>query len=399
MSRESPTLKIGAALLRCGHGADASWQARLGVLHKVAPTAAQAKRELSEDVAAVLGDPAQLLEVALEAAARNDVDVAAVAARRGFRLAPVQVSAGEVAEPVREVVVPGRRLVDVDGLEDGMLVACEWRGGRAYRTPELALVQTRTPAGEGQQPDLFVEFVSTAAPTPGASPFGRARVEDPASPEFRCPPYEWPSWFEPGDWGGQWRFHLKPGALGEIEVLASGLPRGVSGAEVRRLAELAGWPDRFLGPEAELRRLVRAVLGVALEGDAARRTALVAEAVGRLRAAESSRAALLRIVDQTAEEPLVEPHAERALTAWMWAARTAVTRLGLSTPQEVAPRLDALQRQALAPEVATALRRMLAGPAASLSAIRRAVAEVEPDGMRREAAERALVALLGEGSP
>ena len=80
-------------------------------------------------------------------------------------------------------------------------------------------------------------------------------------------------------------------------------------------------------------------LVVALEGDAARRTALVAEAVGRLRAAESSRAALLRIVDQTAEEP------------------------------------------------------------ASLSAIRRAVAEVEPDGMRREAAERALVALLGEGSP
>ena len=46
----------------------------------------------------------------------------------------------------------GRRLVDVDGLEDGMLVACEWRGGRAYRTPELALVQTRTPARHGAEP-------------------------------------------------------------------------------------------------------------------------------------------------------------------------------------------------------------------------------------------------------
>ena len=394
MSRESPTLKIGATLLQFGRGAAARWQARLGVLHKDAPTAAVAKRELAEDVSALLCDPEQLLDVALEAAARNDVDVAAVAARRGFRLAPPEVRAGDPpAEPAaREVVVQGRRLVEVGELEDGMLVACEWRGQRGYPVPHLALVQTRQTVGPRPATGLFVEWVASAEPV--------ARGErDPALGSFAEPLQEWPSWWRPGEWSGEWAWHLEPGRVGEIEVLASGLPRGVSAAEVRRLAELAGWPDRFLGPEAELRRLVRAVLGVALEGDAARRTALVAEAVGRLRAAESSRAALLRIVDQTAEEPLVEPHAERALTAWMWAARTAVTRLGLSTPQEVAPRLDALQRQALAPEVATALRRMLAGPAASLSAIRRAVAEVEPDGMRREAAERALVALLGEGSP
>lgn len=197
--KHSPDLKIGATLLKFGRGANATYQARLGVLHADASTAAQAKAVLSERVATILSDPANLLRLALEAAALNDVNVAAIAAECGFRLAPIEVHTGA-------------QRVALKDLADGMLVVCG--RGRA-----LALVQQRTPLYGGAQPSLFVEWV------------------------------QWgDDLWRPGGWFGEW-LGCDDAQLGEIEVLANGLPRGVSGFEVRRLAERAGWPDRFVGVE------------------------------------------------------------------------------------------------------------------------------------------------------
>ena len=347
--KDSPDLKIGATLLKFGRGANASYQARLGVLHADASTAAQAKAALGENIAAVLSDPADLLRVALEAAALNDVDVAAVAAERGFRLAPVEVHAGE-ARIDREVVRAERCVIEPKDLADGMLIACEWRGGLGRAAPMLALVQQRTPHCVGAAPSLFVEWVHWLD-----------RPDDLMI---------WPAWWRPGEWSGEWLG--RDARLGEIEVLASGLPRSVPAAEVRRLAELAGWPGRFVGVEAELRRLVHHMTGEHLDD---RRDAQIVAAVHKARAVKDDFMRALQILD---EYDPADPIA--SLVARLWEARSMASRLKAREAGSVE----------VSAETLTTLRLLKIDEAA----VRDAAMEAEPDGVRRAAAIRAVLALM-----
>lgn len=397
--KDAPDLKVGATLLRYGRGASAEYEARLGVLHSRAATAARAKTQLAEDVRDLLGDPERLLEVALEAAARNDVDVAAVAARRGYALSPVRVAAGEAP---RELVVPERRVLSFGDLRGGMLVACSWKGGRAWPTPHLGLVQERATSGMRPMHGLFLEWVDHADPSP-ATGYSRGLghsddlERDPAAPGFAAPPWSWPEWWRPGDWSGEWLWAERDLArLGEVELVAEGLPRGVSAAEVRRLAELAGWPGRFLTEEAALRRLVCAELGVGFGGDAPRRAALVAEAASRATQAEADLRSLQQIVGlHPPDRPLAldERHERlQTLAAWLWGAVGVARKLG----REAGPH-DLGAAVAVAPGTTTVLRRLALD--CQPHAVEAAATAAGLDGEARQVAVREALALLGKETP
>lgn len=227
MTSVSPTLKIPATIYSYTSGRHT---AACGVLSCDGSTAKQARDQLADDLLEILCDPVKLLRLAAGACQRNPdeaprKDVDAVLAELCYRRPPTRVRAtqAEVIEPA----LPALKIVTRDEVRAGMLIVFERQGGHPWPAFQLGLVGERTPNYKGAKPMLWVDI-----------PQDSRNLEHWNNPDDR-------------DWCcGTWWNHEHD--VGEIHVLAEDVPRGISGADLRALAEQAGWPGAFASRTAQL---------------------------------------------------------------------------------------------------------------------------------------------------